>query len=81
VCGCETIPSPLRRRLDNGVVSRVSEGGISKGVGEERHGGAVPVEDITMPLPCSVRMQCCSRRVQLNMIESDESCVGAATTR
>jgi len=39
VCGHETVPSPLRRRLGNGVVSRLSEGGIGKGVGEERRGG------------------------------------------
>ncbi len=49
-CQCETIPSPLRRRLGNGIVSRVSEGSIGKGVGEERRGGAVPVKDIAMPL-------------------------------
>ena len=49
MCGHETVPSSLRRRLGNGVVSRLSEGGIGKGVGEEHRGGAVPVKDIAMP--------------------------------
>jgi hypothetical protein len=56
VCCCEIIPSPLRRRLGNSVVSRVSDGGIGMGVADERRGGTVPVKDIVMPLPCSVTL-------------------------